>query len=78
MMASEAASPEPTSRGRRRRVPMLRLTPARLAAQGKRDPSLLNYHAERRERAARCIQGYLQRQQRKEEEAASRILKDLP
>ncbi|KAL1523624.1 hypothetical protein AB1Y20_018560 [Prymnesium parvum] len=42
---------------------------ARLAAQGERDPSLLNYHAERRERAARCIQGYLLRQQRKEDAA---------
>mmetsp|Transcript_40434 Transcript_40434/g.106642 ORF Transcript_40434/g.106642 Transcript_40434/m.106642 type:complete len:388 (+) Transcript_40434:372-1535(+) len=42
---------------------------ARLAAQGERDPSLHNYHAERRERAARCIQGYLQRQQRKDDVA---------
>lgn len=42
---------------------------ARLAARGERDPSLITYHAERRERAARCIQGYLLRQQRKEDAA---------
>ncbi|KAL3923271.1 MAG: hypothetical protein SGPRY_004272 [Prymnesium sp.] len=38
-------------------------------SRGERDPSLITYHAERRERAARCIQGYLLRQQRKEDAA---------
>lgn len=36
---------------------------ARLAAEGSRDAALHTYHSEQREKAARCIQGFLQRQQ---------------